>query len=151
MWYRWYYAYGCGRELVCRILPFLLLFYFNLRILLTYRQTKRDRMNRVSKSQRRGLEEKGEREERRLWQLLLGVVSVFFFCTIPAAPFTVFIKDELDHHFWFQVPSNHSPIQRYPKLASLQLFRAITNMLEFTKFTLNFYLVCSTSIWFSRN
>uniref|UniRef100_A0AC34F298 G-protein coupled receptors family 1 profile domain-containing protein n=1 Tax=Panagrolaimus sp. ES5 TaxID=591445 RepID=A0AC34F298_9BILA len=80
----WFQIYEWIREFWTRVFPFLLIAYFNLQIMITYRSTKRDRLRRLASSQtKRGVTEKSE-----------------------------------------------------------QIIRAIVNLLEFTKFALNFYFYC---------
>ncbi|RCN40771.1 hypothetical protein ANCCAN_13291 [Ancylostoma caninum] len=79
----WFMMYETVRELISRIFPFFLVAYMNAKILITYRNTKKDRMLRLTNSQKRFVFEKSER-----------------------------------------------------------IFRAIVNLLEFTKFALNFYFYC---------
>uniref|UniRef100_A0A0K0D259 G_PROTEIN_RECEP_F1_2 domain-containing protein n=1 Tax=Angiostrongylus cantonensis TaxID=6313 RepID=A0A0K0D259_ANGCA len=120
----WFVIYEATRELICRIFPFFLLAYMNVKILVTYRNTKNDRMQRLSTSQKHFVYEKSEKEEKRLFVLLFAIIIVFFLCTIPAAPMTILVADS---------KSNNLPFQ---------IFRAVTNLLEFTKFALNFYFYC---------
>lgn len=121
----WYKTYQWAREMISRLIPFLLIAYFNLRMLYVYRRTRAQRMSVVSlREQKMTLRQKTEREQRRLWALLFGIMTLFFVCTIPAAPFTIMVSDRLEHNLTFQT------------------VRAITNVLEFTKFALNFYLYC---------
>lgn len=117
-------VYEWMRECLARFLPFLLITFFNLRIMSTYRQVKRDRFTCISRSQRVCVSEKTSVEERRLITLLMLITLTFCFCTIPAAFLTVLVRDEAKNSFGFEV------------------FRAVTNILEFTKFALNFYLYC---------
>jgi hypothetical protein len=63
-------------------------------------------------------------EEKRLFVLLFAIIIVFFLCTIPAAPLTIFVADYRSQNLTFQI------------------IRAIVNLLEFTKFALNFYFYC---------
>lgn len=120
----WYALYAWIREAIARVIPFFLVAFFNTRILITYRNTKADRMKRLSNSQKRFVYEKSEQEERRLFVLLFAIIIVFCVCTIPAAPLTILVADSLSNNLPFQV------------------FRAITNLMEFTKFALNFYFYC---------
>ena len=92
------------REFWTRLFPFLLIAYFNMRIMITYRSTKRDRMKRLASSQsKKGKSEKSEQEERRLFVLLFAIIIVFFLCTIPAAPLTIFVADNRSQNLTFQV------------------------------------------------
>ncbi|EYC42773.1 hypothetical protein Y032_0519g2838 [Ancylostoma ceylanicum] len=120
----WFMMYETVRELISRIFPFFLVAYMNAKILITYRNTKKDRMLRLTNSQKRFVFEKSEREEKRLFVLLFAIIIVFFLCTIPAAPLTILVADNKSNNFPFQI------------------FRAIVNLLEFTKFALNFYFYC---------
>lgn len=121
----WYKAYEWIREIISRILPFVAVAYFNSKILITYRINKKLRIRRLaSNSQKNTICEKSEKEERRLFVLLFSIIIVFFVCTIPAAPLTIFVSDKRSKNLPFQI------------------FRAITNVMEFTKFALNFYLYC---------
>ncbi|KJH42815.1 hypothetical protein DICVIV_11193 [Dictyocaulus viviparus] len=120
----WFMIYEATRELISRIFPFFLVAYMNIKILITYRNTKKDRMQRLANSQKRFVYEKSEREEKRLFVLLFAIIIVFFLCTIPAAPLTILVADS---------KSNNLPFQ---------IFRAVVNLLEFTKFALNFYFYC---------
>ncbi|KAK0404183.1 hypothetical protein QR680_017329 [Steinernema hermaphroditum] len=122
----WYVAYEWLREMITRVVPFLIVAYLNVRILITYRNTKRDRIRRLTSanSQRKFTMEKSEKEEKRLFILLFAIIIVFFLCTIPAAPLTVFVADKRSQNLPFQV------------------IRAVVNLLEFTKFALNFYFYC---------
>uniref|UniRef100_A0A7E4ZSH6 G_PROTEIN_RECEP_F1_2 domain-containing protein n=1 Tax=Panagrellus redivivus TaxID=6233 RepID=A0A7E4ZSH6_PANRE len=121
----WFLIYEWIREFWTRVFPFLLIAFFNLRILVTYRSTKRDRMRRLTSSQsKRKAGDRSEQEERRLFFLLFAIIIVFFLCTIPAAPLTIFVADSLSKSLTFQI------------------IRAIVNLLEFTKFALNFYFYC---------
>ncbi|CAK5073580.1 unnamed protein product [Meloidogyne enterolobii] len=120
-----YGMYEWFREFLTRFFPFFLLAYFNINILVTYRNTKRDRMSLSSPSiQKKALVEKGEKEERRLFTLLFLITIVFFVCTIPAAPLTILISDKQDRSLPFQI------------------YRSLANLLEITKFALNFYFYC---------
>ncbi|CAI4221377.1 unnamed protein product [Auanema sp. JU1783] len=120
----WFVVYEAIRELISRIFPFFLVAFFNARILITYRNTKKDRMERLSNSQKRFVYEKSEKEEKRLFILLFAIIIIFFLCTIPAAPLTMLVADNRSNNFDFQI------------------VRAIVNLLEFTKFALNFYFYC---------
>lgn len=120
----WFVIYETSRELISRIFPFFLVAFLNVRILITYKNTKKDRMQRLANSQKRFVYEKSEKEEKRLFILLFAIVIIFFVCTIPAAPLTILVAD---------AKSNNVPFQ---------IFRAIVNLLEFTKFALNFYFYC---------
>ncbi|GMT31334.1 hypothetical protein PFISCL1PPCAC_22631 [Pristionchus fissidentatus] len=120
----WYKPYEAVREACCRILPFFVLVFLNANILITYRNTKLDRMKRLTTSQKRFVTEKSEKEEKRLFTLLFAICIVFFVCTIPAAPLAIFVSDTLSKNLQFQI------------------FRAVVNLLEFTKFALNFYFYC---------
>ncbi|WKY17217.1 hypothetical protein Q1695_001662 [Nippostrongylus brasiliensis] len=120
----WFMAYETTRELISRVFPFFLVAFMNAKILITYRNTKKDRLQRMSNSQKRFIFEKSEREEKRLFMLLFAIIIVFFLCTIPAAPLTILVADNKSNNFPFQI------------------FRAIVNLLEFTKFALNFYFYC---------
>ena len=122
----WFHMYEWIREFITRVLPFILIAYFNAMILITYRNTKRDRMSRLTTQSchKRVYADKSEQEEKRLFSLLFAVIIVFFLCTIPAAPLTIFVAD------------------RHSQNLSFQIFRAVTNLLEFTKFALNFYFYC---------
>ncbi|CAD5233929.1 unnamed protein product [Bursaphelenchus xylophilus] len=120
----WFQIYEWIREFLTRVFPFLLIAYFNTMILITYRSTKRDRMKRLASCKTRNITEKSEREERRLFVLLFAIIIVFFLCTIPAAPLTIFVADYRLQNLTFQI------------------IRAIVNLLEFTKFALNFYFYC---------
>jgi hypothetical protein len=121
----WFQIYEWIREFWTRVFPFLLIAFFNLQIMITYRSTKRDRLRRLASSQtKRGITEKSEQEERRLFFLLFAIIIVFFLCTIPAAPLTIFVTDYRSKNLTFQI------------------IRAIVNLLEFTKFALNFYFYC---------
>lgn len=120
----WYKPYEVLREAFCRIIPFLVLVFLNASILYTYRSTKQDRLRRLTTSQKRFVTEKSEKEEKRLFTLLFAICIVFFVCTIPAAPLAIFVSDTLSKNLNFQI------------------FRAVVNLLEFTKFALNFYFYC---------
>ncbi|CAD6187496.1 unnamed protein product [Caenorhabditis auriculariae] len=120
----WFVIYETARELISRVFPFFLVAFLNVRILITYRNTKKDRMERLANSQKRFMYEKSEKEEKRLFILLFAIVIIFFVCTIPAAPLTILVADAKTNNVPFQV------------------FRAIVNLLEFTKFALNFYFYC---------
>ncbi|CAJ0609113.1 unnamed protein product [Cylicocyclus nassatus] len=120
----WFMVYETVRELISRVFPFFLVAYMNAKILITYRNTKKDRMLRLTSSQKRFVFEKSEREEKRLFVLLFTIIIIFFLCTIPAAPLTILVADNKSNNLPFQV------------------FRAIVNLLEFTKFALNFYFYC---------
>ncbi|CAI5454860.1 unnamed protein product [Caenorhabditis angaria] len=120
----WFSYYVIPRELLSRVFPFLIVAFLNTRILITYRKTKRDRMERLANSQKRFMYEKSEKEEKRLFMLLFGIVIIFFVCTIPAAPLTYLVEDSKSF------------------IVSFQVFRAVVNILEFTKFALNFYFYC---------
>uniref|UniRef100_A0A914S8R9 G-protein coupled receptors family 1 profile domain-containing protein n=1 Tax=Parascaris equorum TaxID=6256 RepID=A0A914S8R9_PAREQ len=86
----WFKAYEWIRETISRLLPFVLVAYFNSKILITYRVTKKDRLERLANNSRKSfIEGKSEQEERRLF-----------------------------------------------------IIRAIINVMEFTKFALNFYFYC---------
>uniref|UniRef100_A0AC34Q9G0 Uncharacterized protein n=1 Tax=Panagrolaimus sp. JU765 TaxID=591449 RepID=A0AC34Q9G0_9BILA len=121
----WFQIYEWIREFLTRVFPFMLIAFFNIRIMITYRSTKRDRMKRLASSQtKRAASERSEQEERRLFVLLFAIIIVFFCCTIPAAPLTIFVADNRSQNLTFQI------------------IRAIVNLLEFTKFALNFYFYC---------
>lgn len=120
----WFMIYEATRELISRIFPFFLVAYMNVKILITYRSTKKDRMQRLANSQKHFVYEKSEKEEKRLFILLFAIIIIFFLCTIPAAPVTILVADS---------KSNNLPFQ---------IFRAVTNLLEITKFALNFYFYC---------
>uniref|UniRef100_A0A914DQK1 Uncharacterized protein n=1 Tax=Acrobeloides nanus TaxID=290746 RepID=A0A914DQK1_9BILA len=121
----WFIVYEWIREFSTRVFPFILIAYFNVKILITYRNTKRDRMLRLTySSHTRLLSEKSEQEEKRLFVLLFAIIIVFFVCTIPAAPLTIFVADKRSENLSFQI------------------IRAVINLMEFTKFALNFYFYC---------
>ncbi|CAI2358229.1 unnamed protein product [Caenorhabditis sp. 36 PRJEB53466] len=120
----WFVIYETARELISRIFPFFLVAFLNVKILITYRNTKKDRMERLANSQKKFMFEKSEREEKRLFILLFAIVIVFFVCTIPAAPLTILVADTKSNNVGFQI------------------FRAVVNLLEFTKFAMNFYFYC---------
>ncbi|UMM43755.1 hypothetical protein L5515_019130 [Caenorhabditis briggsae] len=120
----WFVIYETARELISRIFPFFLVAFLNVKILITYRNTKRDRMERLANSQKKFMFEKSEKEEKRLFILLFAIVIVFFVCTIPAAPLTILVADTKNNNVGFQI------------------FRAVVNLLEFTKFAMNFYFYC---------
>ncbi|VDM27945.1 unnamed protein product [Toxocara canis] len=121
----WFKVYEWMRETISRLLPFVLVAYFNSKILITYRVTKKDRLQRLASNSQKGfIGEKSEREERRLFVLLFSIIIVFFVCTIPAAPLTIFVSDKRSQNLPFQI------------------IRAIINVMEFTKFALNFYFYC---------
>uniref|UniRef100_A0A915A9W5 G-protein coupled receptors family 1 profile domain-containing protein n=1 Tax=Parascaris univalens TaxID=6257 RepID=A0A915A9W5_PARUN len=121
----WFKAYEWIRETISRLLPFVLVAYFNSKILITYRVTKKDRLERLANNSRKSfIEGKSEQEERRLFVLLFTIIIVFFVCTIPAAPLTIFVSDKRSKNLPFQI------------------IRAIINVMEFTKFALNFYFYC---------
>ncbi|CAA22079.2 G-protein coupled receptors family 1 profile domain-containing protein [Caenorhabditis elegans] len=120
----WFVIYETARELISRIFPFFLVAFLNIKILITYRNTKRDRMERLANSQKKFMFEKSEKEEKRLFILLFAIVIVFFVCTIPAAPLTILVADTKNNNVGFQI------------------FRAVVNLLEFTKFAMNFYFYC---------
>ncbi|CEF61310.1 G protein-coupled receptor, rhodopsin-like family and GPCR, rhodopsin-like, 7TM domain-containing protein [Strongyloides ratti] len=121
----WFKIYEWIRELVTRGCPFLIIAYCNAKILTTYRKTKKERLRSLtSPHQNKNIHEKSEQEEKRLFLLLFTIVIIFMICTIPAAPLTIFVSDARQSELGFQI------------------FRAITNLLEFTKFALNFYFYC---------
>lgn len=123
--FMWFQAYEWIRELISRIIPFVLVTFFNAKILVTYRTTKKDRIRRLtSDSQKHVVCEKSQKEEKRLFLLLFSIIIVFFVCTIPAAPLTIFVSDKRSRNIGFQI------------------FRATVNVMEFTKFALNFYFYC---------
>nr|CAD2205408.1 unnamed protein product [Meloidogyne enterolobii] len=116
-----YGMYEWFREFLTRFFPFFLLAILLYNILVTYR----NRMSLSSPSiQKKALVEKGEKEERRLFTLLFLITIVFFVCTIPAAPLTILISDKQDRSLPFQI------------------YRSLANLLEITKFALNFYFYC---------
>lgn len=119
----WYKVYEWCRETISRLLPFVLVAYFNSKILITYRNTKKERFQRLASNQQK-ISTKSEQEEKRLFTLLFSIIIIFFICTIPAAPLTIFVSDKRS----FNVP--------------FQIIRAIINVMEFTKFALNFYFYC---------
>uniref|UniRef100_A0AC35TPZ3 G_PROTEIN_RECEP_F1_2 domain-containing protein n=1 Tax=Rhabditophanes sp. KR3021 TaxID=114890 RepID=A0AC35TPZ3_9BILA len=121
----WFKVYEWLRELITRGCPFLIIAFCNAKILITYRSTKKDRLRRLtSPHQSKNISERSEQEEKRLFSLLFAIVIIFMVCTIPAAPLTIFVSDSRQSEFGFQI------------------FRAITNILEFTKFAMNFYFYC---------
>uniref|UniRef100_A0A914H2L5 G-protein coupled receptors family 1 profile domain-containing protein n=1 Tax=Globodera rostochiensis TaxID=31243 RepID=A0A914H2L5_GLORO len=121
----WFHIYEWVREFLTRLLPFVLIAYFNVNILITYRSNKKDRLSLSSQSfHRKAVVEKSEKEEKRLFTVLFAITVIFFLCTIPAAPVTIFISDQQSQSLPFQI------------------FRSASNLLEITKFALNFYLYC---------
>ncbi|KAF7633147.1 G_PROTEIN_RECEP_F1_2 domain-containing protein [Meloidogyne graminicola] len=118
--YEWF------REFLTRFFPFFLLAYFNINILIAYRNNKRDRLTSLSNPSlhKKAMVEKSEKEERRLFTLLFLITIVFFVCTIPAAPLTILISNKQDNSLPFQI------------------YRSLANLLEITKFALNFYFYC---------
>ncbi|KAI6204455.1 G protein-coupled receptor [Aphelenchoides besseyi] len=116
-----FFAYEWVREFFTRVFPFILIAYMNTKILLTYKNTKKDRQKRLAHSTKT---QQSEQEERRLFFLLFAIIIVFFLCTIPAAPLTIFVADDRSQNWTFQ------------------FIRACVNLLEFTKFALNFYFYC---------
>ncbi|KAI6224310.1 G-PROTEIN-RECEP-F1-2 domain-containing protein [Aphelenchoides fujianensis] len=122
----WFQIYEWIREFLTRVFPFLLVAYLNAKILITYKSTKKDRMKRLAHTckTKNGATEKSEQEERRLFALLFAIIVVFFVCTIPAAPLTIFVADDRAQNLTFQI------------------IRATINLMEFTKFALNFYFYC---------
>ncbi|KAM3728870.1 putative G-protein coupled receptor [Dirofilaria immitis] len=119
----WYKVYEWCRETISRLLPFVLVAYFNLRILITYRNNKKERFKRLASNTQK-ISTKIEQEERQLFTLLFSITIIFFVCTIPAAPLTIFVSDKQSFN------------------VSFQIIRAIINVMEFTKFALNFYFYC---------
>ncbi|VDK47677.1 unnamed protein product [Anisakis simplex] len=88
-------------------------------------------------------------EEKRLFVLLFSIVIVFFVCTIPAAPLTIFVSDQRSKDLLFQKtiscyqPSISKDLYLCAHMtAILQIIRGIINVMEFTKFALNFYFYC---------
>ncbi|VDM99058.1 unnamed protein product [Thelazia callipaeda] len=98
----WYKIYEWCRETISRLLPFVLVAYFNSKILITYRNTKKDRFQRLA-SNKQKISIKSEQEERRLFKLLFSIIIIFFVCTIPAAPLTIFVSDKQSFNLPFQV------------------------------------------------
>ncbi|CAJ0956349.1 unnamed protein product, partial [Mesorhabditis belari] len=119
----WFTSYEWGREILGRVAPFFILAYFNIRILIAYRKMKADR-NKMTTSHKETATEKSEKEERRIFVLLITIIIIFFICTMPAAPLTVLVGD------------------KYADNLALQIFRSVGNVLEITKFALNFYFYC---------
>uniref|UniRef100_A0A0R3RJR6 G_PROTEIN_RECEP_F1_2 domain-containing protein n=1 Tax=Elaeophora elaphi TaxID=1147741 RepID=A0A0R3RJR6_9BILA len=119
----WYKVYEWCRETISRLLPFVLVAYFNSKILITYRSTKKERFQRLASNQQK-ISTKSGQEEKQLFTLLFSIIIIFFICTIPAAPLTIFVSDKRSFN------------------VSFQIIRAIINVMEFTKFALNFYFYC---------
>ncbi|VDN21672.1 unnamed protein product [Gongylonema pulchrum] len=90
----WYKVYEWCRETISRLMPFVLVAYFNSKILITYRSTKKDRFRRLAT--------KKQKEEKRLFTLLFSIIIIFFICTIPAAPLTIFVSDKQSLNLPFQ-------------------------------------------------
>ncbi|VBB30009.1 unnamed protein product, partial [Acanthocheilonema viteae] len=97
----WYKAYEWCRETISRLLPFVLVAYFNSKILITYRSTKKERFQRLAFNQQK-ISTKTEQEEKQLFTLLFSIVIIFFICTIPAAPLTIFVSDKRSFNVPFQ-------------------------------------------------
>lgn len=57
----WFVVYETIRELISRIFPFFLVAFLNARILVTYKNTKKDRMERLANSQKKFVYEKSEK------------------------------------------------------------------------------------------
>uniref|UniRef100_A0A0N5A7R9 G_PROTEIN_RECEP_F1_2 domain-containing protein n=1 Tax=Syphacia muris TaxID=451379 RepID=A0A0N5A7R9_9BILA len=127
----WFKVYEWIRETISRILPFLLVAFFNVRILIAYRTRKKNLQNSLANN-KSALStqsilfhpENTLQEERRLFVLLFSIIIIFCVCTIPAAPLTIFVSDKHSGNLSFQI------------------FRAIVNVIELTKFALNFYFYC---------
>lgn len=49
----WYKVYEWCRETISRLLPFVLVAYFNSKILITYRNTKKERFQRLASNQQK--------------------------------------------------------------------------------------------------
>lgn len=125
----WFEPYQWTRETISRFIPFFLIVYFNLRILFAYHASKSHRLSVLSQSCQAVIQQqKNEREERRLWLLLLAIMLTFVVCTLPAATLTIFVSDKKETNFGFQI------------------IRSMSNILEFTKFALNFYLYCMINV-----
>ncbi|VDM94035.1 unnamed protein product [Onchocerca ochengi] len=97
----WYTAYEWCRETISRLLPFVLVAYFNAKILITYRNTKKERFKRLA-SNKQKISMRSEREEKQLFKLLFSIIIIFFVCTIPAAPLTIFVSDKQSFNVPFQ-------------------------------------------------
>ncbi|CAM1324283.1 Uncharacterised protein g8630 [Pycnogonum litorale] len=126
-----YRTYILIRECVCRFCPLIILAVLNASIIICFRRVvkKRERMFSGSISNTRSAKKENKRfqEERRLVILLIGVVVLFLCCITPSAVNMLFISDDLETNFTYQV------------------FRAAANILEFVNSSLNFFVYCLCS------
>lgn len=126
-----YKLYILFRECVCRFLPIVVLAILNVSIIVCFRRVvkKRERMlsGSVVNSRTTKKENKRFQEEKRLVILLIGIVFLFLCCITPSAVNMLFIRDDLETNFGYQV------------------FRAAANILEFANSSLNFFVYCLCS------
>uniref|UniRef100_A0A915K928 G-protein coupled receptors family 1 profile domain-containing protein n=1 Tax=Romanomermis culicivorax TaxID=13658 RepID=A0A915K928_ROMCU len=129
----WFEPYQWTREAVSRLVPVLVIAFFNIRILCEYKRSA-GRRSLVAAAgttfatagghQSIAYPKKCEKEQSRLLKTLLTLTGLFFLCTLPAAALTIFVSDIREKDFLFQ------------------LVRSVTNILEITRFALNFYFYC---------
>lgn len=126
-----YKTYILMRECICRFLPIVILAVLNASIIICFRRVvkKRERMltSTLPNSRNTKKENKRFQEERRLVILLVGIVILFLVCITPSAVNMLFIRDDLESDFGYQV------------------FRAAANILEFANSSLNFFVYCLCS------
>ncbi|KAK8728232.1 hypothetical protein OTU49_009184, partial [Cherax quadricarinatus] len=118
----WFQGYKWVLEVSFKLIPAIILFYLNIRIIRTYKavcEKRRKMTSKVSGEQRRQFA-----EESRLMFLLGGTSTLFFVCMTPMIVLSVTI-----HHAW-------------RNSLAFEVFRAVANVLEVTNFAVTFYIYC---------
>ncbi|CAL4237617.1 unnamed protein product, partial [Meganyctiphanes norvegica] len=118
----WFMVYKLLLEIVLKLIPSIILFILNIRIIRTYTNVckrRREMTNKVSSDVKRQY-----LEEQRLLFLLGGTSTLFFICMTPMIILSVSIHWTEKNSYFFEI------------------FRATANVLEVTNFAVTFYVYC---------
>ncbi|KAG5681340.1 hypothetical protein PVAND_010785 [Polypedilum vanderplanki] len=118
-----YSVYKVILEIVFKLMPTVLIAYFNVRIMIVYRQTCNKR-RRMTLSHTKDDDSRKFAEERRLMFLLGSTSLLFLVCVSPMAILHVTLSEENLSNFSYQV------------------FRALANLMELLNYSITFYIYC---------
>ncbi|KAL7029679.1 hypothetical protein ACKWTF_006317 [Chironomus riparius] len=118
-----YSVYKVILEIVFKLMPTVLIAYFNVRIMIVYRQTCNKR-RRMTLSHTKDDDSRKFAEERRLMFLLGSTSLLFLVCVSPMVILHVTLSQENLSSFPYQV------------------FRALANVMELTNYSITFYIYC---------
>ncbi|XP_070495767.1 probable G-protein coupled receptor B0563.6 [Chironomus tepperi] len=118
-----YSVYKVILEIVFKLMPTVLIAYFNVRIMIVYRQTCNKR-RRMTLSHTKDDDSRKFAEERRLMFLLGSTSLLFLVCVSPMVILHVTLSEENLSSFSYQV------------------FRALANVMELTNYSITFYIYC---------